>query len=477
MIKYILLILSFFIMIATKSQNNSFYAAYGGLSYNYGVACINWHNNTHTIIGNSSSYGNQSMSIYLCNIDSTGQIIKDTIIGNTGIDFAYSATKLSDTEFIITGYSNSFSNNYQAYILLINSKLNIQKEIYFGSSDWVYAHSATKTNNAYYIVGETYENTYGASDILLLKYDLSWNLLWQKQFGGNFSDIGKNIFAYNDSLYLFGHTQSFGNGKNDIFFLKTTLAGDSVFFNTYGTEYDEVCNQAIFFDDSTLFFGGIYTKEDTEQWGSIFKTDINGNILYNNLSSGYLLKPTNSMAKYNNNQLIIAGYDSTSLYAGSKDTYFAYLSNTGNPLGGKIEGSMDEEYFNHVSITQNNELLFVGTTNHHGYGINNIWVLKTDSTLSIPDTVHMFSKIEKTQQNNNLSIYPNPTNKNVNIVSKNTKITSIQVYTALGQCVYEKNNIYDNACFLNESFPYGYYYLRLKLSNNQTITKKIVFIK
>jgi len=61
------------------------------------------------------------------------------------------------------------------------------------------------------------------SDALLLKYDLSGNLIWDKTWGGISDDYAYSLFILENDIFITGMTTSFGAGNSDVFLLKHSV--------------------------------------------------------------------------------------------------------------------------------------------------------------------------------------------------------------------------------------------------------------
>ena len=84
-----------------------------------------------------------------------------------------------------------------------------------------------------YITGYTYGNDTLKEDIILLRYDLSGNLLSSQIWAGDGTDIGYGIYVTeDDEIYICGATTSFSAGDKDIILLKYSIP---TFFGTLTT--------------------------------------------------------------------------------------------------------------------------------------------------------------------------------------------------------------------------------------------------
>jgi hypothetical protein len=93
------------------------------------------------------------------------------------------------------------------------------------------------------VTGQT--NSYGAGnyDMVLVKYDASGNLSWNKTWGGTGTDQGNSLVQTSDGGYaVTGYTQSYGAGNYDMFIVKYDASGNLSWNKTWGgtsTEYSQ----------------------------------------------------------------------------------------------------------------------------------------------------------------------------------------------------------------------------------------------
>ncbi|MDI1235199.1 MAG: T9SS type A sorting domain-containing protein [bacterium] len=86
----------------------------------------------------------------------------------------------------------------------------------------------------------------------------------------------------------------------------------------------------------------------------------------------------------------------------------------------------------------------------------------------------LFTRINKLEYNNLLIVYPNPSNKSINL-SSNELIKSIYLYNQLGQLVYQNNNVNDYSVTIQiENLGSGIYNISATLFDNLVLSKKIM---
>lgn len=131
------------------------------------------------------------------------------------------------------------------------------------------------------VVGWTESFGNGKHDLWLIRFDSLGDTLWTKIYGGPENDEGYCIEKTPDScLIVTGMTESYGSGSKDLWLLKVNLEGDTLWSKTYGDEYNDWGKCVQNTTDNGFILTGTKSVSDYCQQLWIIKTDSQGNALW-----------------------------------------------------------------------------------------------------------------------------------------------------------------------------------------------------
>lgn len=480
----------FFLMSISFGQIiHTFQKTYGCLGYNYGRCSYQTGDGGYIILGNKTGFSGGT-DIYLVKTDTVGKIIWDKAIGGTEIDWANDFKITHDKGYIITGYTNAlFGNGYDVLLVKTDSMGVVQWSKVYGGTDWDMGNSVIEDKDHNYLVaGESYSNSFGDADVYIIKTDSIGDTLWTKHYGGTGTDIAYSIdTTYTSGYVVAGVTRKLTDTTYDAYLLSIKKNGDTLFTKKYGDSLDDKFYCARQVDDSSFIICG-YTENygalqkdgwiikmdtlgdttGTKGWIQIFSFSNIGNEEYYDIKRSWT------------NGFITIGYTTTWGNGGS-DVYPVLTDNGGWFVYGPSCGGSRYDIGYSVNLTKDSCYIYTGTTESYGFGLSNIYFIKTDKTgyCAGPPTHEVGINESENVSSIKINIYPNPTKDIANIIIGETsdKKINITLYNVLGEILFQDNfncnkNLSNYKIDLS-SYPDGIYFVQLR-SSLFTTTSKVV---
>jgi len=437
---------------------------------------FDWYDESYGICqttdGNFVSVGysrNPNYSYCALKINGFGDTLWFRIIPSSTNRFkaVYSVTYTSDSGCIFTGQGDS----------LFAAKMDINGNLiwfyYYGSENETgYSISNTKDNN-FIICGD------GG---LVMKIDGNGNRIWKKYFTAD--RLSKIINGIDDGYIITGSVR-IGSDTSRALLMKVDTSGNlkwvSYFLlhNSSGSiSVDNLENSYIIAGRTNAIIGEI--RENF-----ILKTDIDGNETFRKIYKSDKSEFFNDLKVVNPNRYVIcAERDSNAIpvYFLSK---ILLVDSTGKILRERTFYFSQTSFLHSIVKVGNGDLIFTGSSRPVTFGgIDDIWILRTDSILNSP-SVNINLLNSKIPQSFNLhQNYPNPFNPISKIrfdISHKCNI-KIKIFNVLGQLINIPVNKllspghYDidfDGSYLNT----GTYFYSLYSDELLITTKKMLLIK
>jgi hypothetical protein len=299
-------------------------------------------------------------------------------IGGSGNDFG-SIYPTPDGGWIMSISTNSFSGNYDIYLIKMDGNFNIQWRKRFYTSQDV-SVNLQPTSDGGYILGGTI-GAGSSTDVLLVKIDANGNIQWAKRYGWSNFDLTWRARQTSDGGYIIaGLTNSFGNYR-DPFLLKVDANGNVQWVKRYYITGNDWFNNVIQTPDGGYIVGGTYKGETWSSEILLVKTDANGNVQWAKLYGNYgsLGRDEGSLGiKTSDGGYILGGF-TDSFGAGTYDWLIIKVSSTGAVQWAKTYGGLDWDLYPGAIQTSDGGFAIFGSTESFGSGSSDFMIIKTDA--------------------------------------------------------------------------------------------------
>jgi hypothetical protein len=320
-----------------------------------------------------SAFGDNDIFVIKTSI--SGEILWANLYGGSGNDLAYSSALCLDGGYIICGATNSFSGNFNPYVIKIDRDGNVLWSKYY---DWAMddygTHIIQTSDYGYMMTGYTMSHGQGEYDVFSLKLDQNGGVMFAKAYGSLLNDFGNVIIeTYNQSYIIGGYSYSFG-AFGDACIIKLYGDGNLHWARVYGgggldVIYDLKVNN---YTNSYIACG--MTNSFTFSDDDAFIIDINTNANINWLKT---YNGTGNVNDYFSNILPVSGglVAFGSINNGTDtDISFLRTNTSGNIISGKFFGGDGTDIGSSVRSKINGGYIIAGITASSGAGDNDIFI-------------------------------------------------------------------------------------------------------
>lgn len=164
-------------------------------------------------------------------------------------------------------------------------------------------------DGGFIFAGRTWMAHTSSIDVLLVRTDAEGLVIWKKTFGGVYKDEAYSVEHTGDGGFIItGTTESYTNGFNDIWLIKTDAAGSMLWNRSYGgTSYDYGL------DVRECQSGGFIVAGQTQQsltggwYALLLRTDELGNEIWNRRYGGHDGDMGTSVAELSDGGFVVSG--------------------------------------------------------------------------------------------------------------------------------------------------------------------------
>jgi protein involved in ribonucleotide reduction len=297
-----------FIIKVDANGNKQWSKPFGGSGNDYAKSITTTTDGGYVFVGHTDSNNEEfitnkgKVDFWVVKIDGSGNKIWSKTFGGTENDNARSIVAQLDGTLIVAGTTTSnngdIKNTYggsDVLVIKLSGEGNIiWTKTYGYTGDEEVWDMASTSDGGYVIAGGTHEN-YNI-DALVVKIDAEGNLQWMKKYGDTSYDIAWSISESPvGDFVLAGHSMSHdgrvngGWGKPQAWIFKIDKIGNHVWTKKYGPfagSTSDVANSIVATPDGSYVFVANIQGTPRGQDGMIMKLDPNGNTVWEKYVGG-----------------------------------------------------------------------------------------------------------------------------------------------------------------------------------------------
>ncbi|NPA48128.1 MAG: CGP-CTERM sorting domain-containing protein [Thermococci archaeon] len=335
--------------------------------------------------GYTDSSGAGSYDVLVMKLAPNGSVIWAKTYGGPGEDVAKSITVMKNGDMIVAGYTDSFgAGRMDAWVLKLSPNGSVIWSKTYGGllNDRANAVALTDDGNVV-VVGTTASFGAGGSDVWVLKLSPNGSIIWSKTYGGGMDDGAKAVaITKNGSMMVAGYTYSSSSKSRDAWVLKLSPNGSIIWQKAYGGLYTDIASGVVTAPNGDVIVAGTTTSfgclgEDV--W--VFKLSPNGSVIWSKLYGESNADEANGIVLTPNKELVVAGVTS-SLGVGNYDAWMLKLTMNGSIIWQRVYGGKRLDWINSVLVAPNGDIIAGGYTNSFSNGTensltnNDAWVLR-----------------------------------------------------------------------------------------------------
>jgi len=453
----------------TVQGQTTFQKTYGGNDWDFGLSVQQTTDGGYILFGQTNSFGNGGQDMYLIKTDALGNEQWYRTYGGTDMEFGISVQQTTDGGYILCGGYSGLGNDSLALIKTDQNGNEVWNKRYSGSIAYrdIGQFVEQTTDGGFIAVGIT--GPAFTEDIYVVKTDINGNLQWSEVYNSTGREFGVGIRQTSDGGYaIIGQTDSKGNGREDMYLVKTNSIGDTIWTKTYGTPSDEIGRSLYITSDG----GFILLGYEDSIGGDLFlvKTDLLGNEQWRKYYGGSGWDMGHSVQQTTDGGYILAGRkENTTL--GTNDMYCIKTDNGGTIQWEYTYPRALMSDANSVQQTSDGGYILLGTTADTIAGYySDMYLVKINAsgTLSVFDDNNIAI---------NVTAYPNPFNEYATIEFENfkNKEFSVKVINIQGQVVRTIDNITTGQVKIEgKNLDNGLYFFQLLCDRQVIATGKLI---
>jgi len=313
---------------------------YGGSREDYACSVVQTSDGGYAIAGHTWSFGAGECDFWLIKTDSQGNMEWQNTYGGPNLDAVHQMIATSDGGYALAGYTGTpGANSLDGWFVKTDEfgKMEWNQTYKWEKFDRIYSLVET-SDGGYALAGET--NSFGAgfNDSWLIRTDASGNMLWNQTYGGKRFDRASSLLATPDGGYaIAGDTDSFNDGKYDVWLIKTDANGNMEWNQTYERAPPQKFSNFIFPCSLVRTLDGGYAiAAKTKTSGTsnydfwLIKTDASGNMEWNQTYGDEKDEQPNSLIATSDGGYVMAGYTLTKLEGEKIDRDFLVIKAYGS---------------------------------------------------------------------------------------------------------------------------------------------------
>jgi hypothetical protein len=353
---------------------------YGSTGRDEGYSIAQTSDGGYVVVGRIESSGVPS-DILLVRLDHSGDTVWTKTFGGESHDVGHSVVVTSDGGFAVAGYTwVSDTTHADMYLVKTDEDGTVAWTLTIGGEGNDNGHSVVQTaDGGFVVVGSTESIGAGHEDVYVVRATPEGDTIWTRTYGGGSADVGCSVAETSDCGFIVtGYTDSSTPDGRRVYVIRTDSKGDAMWTKTYGEE-DHNCGYSVVqTSDMGFAVAGFSETSSVGEWGAwLLKIDADGDTLWSRTLGGTEYDEAYSVTETADGGLAVAGY-TESHGAGSADAWLVRTDALGNEVWSRTYGGQRIDEGRCVIQASDGGFAVAGYTTSFGSGGCDFYVVKTD---------------------------------------------------------------------------------------------------
>ena len=351
------------------------------------------------LVGSQEVEINGNRNLWAIKTDVKGMVIWDQAFGGENNEEGYDVIATSDGGFLFLGYSWSYGNSQQVFLVKTDNLGKLLWQKTYGGSMWEVGYSIISLKKGGYAIAG-FSNSPGISsgntDMLIIKIDDLGNQLWMKAYGNN--DYPNHEWAYDIietdkyELIVVGSRDRYDKGSKNALLIKVDNNGKLIWEKELpgDGQTSEIIYGITKGKTQDLYVSsGINTIKNPEIFKpKIMKIDASGNIewqrIYDTNSKEYHHFNISNTA---NGDLILVGSSGNFYSIGFReDAFMSKIDTNGNIIWTNAYGTLDNDDWGWTAFEKpDGNIVMIGSTKSYNASLFDIYLVGTDPNGNLND--------------------------------------------------------------------------------------------
>jgi predicted secreted protein len=257
-----------FWLVRTDGDGDSLWSrAYGGVETETFGGLGVLADSGYFVAGYTQSFGAGTEDFWLLRVAANGDSLWSRTYGGPSNERCWAAIRGRNGNFYLVGDARSFGlGDKDVWLVAANANGDsLWSHVYGGARDEECRGIVQTADGGFLLAGSQDQDGAGNFDAWLIRTDSAGNVLWDTTFGGPLSEGVEDVTLLPDGGFaVLGNTLSFGAGDQDVWLLRVSADGDSLWSLTAGTaDFERGWSLAVTSDHAYVIGGTTRPVGDT----------------------------------------------------------------------------------------------------------------------------------------------------------------------------------------------------------------------